>query len=131
MTSPINTLLSGLNAASLRTSVAANNIANSRSTAEIQNGKTVNKVFVPQDVIQINQENGGALASVAYSNRPAISQFEPDSIIADENGFVQYPDVDLAEELVNVQQAASDYKATLSALEIYKDSQKSLLDIFA
>ena len=130
MTSPVNILFSGLNAASLRTSVSANNIANARSTSELQNGKPVNKVYVPQDVIQINQENGGTLASVTYSNKPTVSQYEPNHIAADENGIVQYPDIDLAEELVDAQQAASDYKATLKALEIYKDTQQSLLDVF-
>ena len=130
MTSPVNILLSGLNAAALRTSVGANNIANARSTAEIQNGKAVNKVFVPQDVIQISQENGGTSATAVNSTRPPISVYDPNGITADKNGVVQLPDIDLAQELVNVQQAASDYKSTLKALEIYQNTQKSLLDVF-
>ena len=130
MTSPVNILLSGLNAASLRTSVAANNIANARSTSEIQNGKPVNKVFVPQDVVQVNQENGGTLASAINTGKPPISVYDPGNIAADKSGIVKLPDVDLAQELVNVQQAASEYKSTLKALEIYQNTQKSFLDIF-
>lgn len=130
MTSPVNILLSGMNAASLRASASANNIANARSTTKLEDGKVQNQVYVPQDVISVNQQNGGTLATVIASDKPPLKVYEPGHVDADVNGVVEMPNVDLAEELVNMEQAAADYKANLKALEAYKSTQQSLLDIF-
>jgi len=127
MVSSINSSLSGLAAASKRIEVSANNIANQFSTGL---GKT-NEPFVPQDVVSVTAPGGGVIAKVQDAANPLISQFDPENPQANEQGFVQAPNVDIAKELVNTKIASYDYKANLKAIEVAGNLEDSLLDIFS
>jgi flagellar basal-body rod protein FlgC len=133
MNSALNILLSGLNAASLRTSVSASNIANANSTSTRNLGESVdtnNGPYIPQDVVQINQAGGGTLATVIDSDKPPIQLYAPGHPDGDANSIVDFPNIDLAEELVKVQQSSADYKAALKAITYYQNTQEIMLDIF-
>lgn len=67
---PITTALSGMNAAATRIGVSANNVANSQSTVAEQNGQTVNKPYVPQQVEQKTQGSGGVSTSLRDVSPP-------------------------------------------------------------
>lgn len=124
----INSLLSGLNAASIRAVASANNIANARTTITRPLGESSSVSagpYVPQDVIQVPQTTGGTLATLTTVDKPPLLAYEPDS------GVVEYPNIDLAEELVKIEQASSDYKATLNAISQYQKMTGSLLDTLA
>jgi flagellar basal-body rod protein FlgC len=125
MTSVLGISLTGLNAAGLRLDVSANNIANAQTTSKI------NGPYVPQDVIQINQELGGTLAFVQDSNKPPITSYDPSNSEADSNGIVQLPNVDIEEEIGKQLEASASFMANLKAIENQKTLQDSLLRIFA
>lgn len=131
MVAALNSLLSGLNNASTRLEVSANNIANISSTATQVGGTTINKPYLPQDVVSISTEAGAVRTQVRDSATPTQKLYDPSSQQADENGFVDTPNVDIAQELVNQQIASYDYKATLKAIKITTNLEKNLLDIFS
>jgi flagellar basal body rod protein FlgC len=124
MISSLGNSISGLNAAEKRINVAANNIANQFSTARQENGKTVNEPYVPQQVQAVSEEAGGVTVKLVDKNPASIP-------IPGENGEVkQLPNVDTAEELVNIKIATYDAKANIAVIHTENKMQQSLLDIF-
>lgn len=124
MVSAITVGVSGFNAAAERVKTSADNLANQFSTARVEGGKVVNEPYVPQQVQSISQENGGVTTK-------RVDKYPASVPIAKGDGTtVDMPNVDTAEELVNMQVAANDAKANLAAMRIENKMQQSLLDIF-
>ena len=120
MLSPINTALSGLAAANKRIAVSASNIANQFS-----------KDYVPKRVDQVSL-SAGAIQSLVRDVEPAtVTIFDPSDPDAAPDGSVQFPNVDLANELVNQMIASYDFKANLKSIKVADNIQKSLLDVFS
>ena len=120
MINTIGIALSGLNAASRKVEASASNIANlqtadytpitSEQTA-IADGQGVRSDFIPK-------------------NPPFTPSYSPDSPFASNEGYVSTPNVDLAEEAVNLTIAKTAYKASAAVLEITQDLTKELLQAF-
>lgn len=130
MVSPISTSLSALQAASKRIQVSANNLANQQTTSTRENGQSVDKAYLPQEVVQVSN-NGTVTAKVQTVDNPTQKVFLPDHPQADDYGFVEFPNIDQAKELVDMKVASYDYKANLKAIKIYNEMQDSLLDILS
>lgn len=126
---PITTALSGMNAAATRIGVSANNVANSQSTVAEQNGQTANKPYVPQQVEQKTQGSGGVSTSLRDVSPPSVPVFTPENPVANEDGIVQLPNVDLAQETANQLLASNTYKANLNVMKRADEMYQSLLDI--
>ncbi len=131
MSTAIGSALSGLAAASRRVEVSASNIANQSSTATQVNGVTTNQPYMPKDVVQISLGAGGVRAEVRDANNPVVKYHDPESTQADEYGFVEYPNVDTAEELVKMQIASYDYKANLKSIRVADRMAQNLLDMLS
>ncbi len=129
MQSAINNALSGLAAASRRVEVSAANIANQSSTATNVNGVTTNKAYIPQDVVQISLGAGGVRTEVQGASNPTVKYYNPDSSQADAHGFVEHPNVDTAEQLINQQIASYDYQANLKVIKVQANLEQNLLDV--
>lgn len=126
---PINTAVTGLNAASQRIAVSANNIVNSQSTVTEQNGQRVNQPYVPQQVVQQSQAGGGVSTSLRDVSPPSVPVYAPDDPVANEDGFVQTSNVDLNYEVANNLLASNAYKASASVIKRADEMYESLLDI--
>jgi flagellar basal body rod protein FlgC len=124
MTSVFNIALSGMQAAAVRAASSAKNISNVQSSSSIIDGEVTSQPYLPQDIVQISDQNGGTITYTRPSNRPEITIYDPIS------GNQQLPDIDLADELVKTQQAAVDYKANLKVIGYAANIQSALLDIF-
>ena len=109
MVSAIDSALSGLAAASRRIAVSSNNIANQFSTQTRVDGQVVNRPFVPQRIDQVSIENGGIQSIERDVPHPVIRIYDPTNVAADGTGFVDAPNVDPAEELIN-QRIASAWR---------------------
>ena len=106
--------LSGMQVAEMRLQAAASNIANVETVGRVPQGSAQpGDVYEPVDVVQISG-GGGSGVSGAYVQRQdaytTVSQ--PDSSLADGNGMVAAPNVDVATELVNVVLARLAYSAS-------------------
>lgn len=116
MNNALNIALSGMNAATLRIENSANNIANAESTFSKENGQIVKTPFAPKDVVQVADPNGGTISYTKPSGKESITLQDPNNIAANSDGLVNFPNVDLAEELVKIQEASFQFKANLKAL---------------
>lgn len=126
MSSILNIALSGVRASSLRIENSANNIVNAQSTnTVIQEGKAVNQVFIPRDVVQLPDPNGGTIAFTVESDKKPLTSFNQ------QDGIIQIPNVDIAEELAKINQASTIYKGNLKVVSQASVLQGRLLDIRA
>jgi flagellar basal-body rod protein FlgC len=131
MVSAINSALSGIDAAERRIQNSANNIANQFSTRTIVDGQVTNQPFVPQRIQQVSGA-GGSVLTVRSNVEPAtVAVFDPSNPEANAEGIVQFPNVDVAQELVSMQIASYDFKANLKTIKVEDNMQKSLLDIIS
>lgn len=121
--------LSGLQAASTRLGVSANNVANANSTVQNKDGQFTNIPYSPQTVAQQSIQQGGVKASVQDLNPPAVPFFDPESPVADENGVVQTPNVDFITETAEQLRATTAYKASLAVMRREDAMTESLLNI--
>lgn len=122
--------LSGLNAASRRLGVSANNVANlSSTTRTAADGSLVNDPFKPQRVAQTSLPSGGVRTDVVQVSNPTATVFDPSSPVASEDGTLEIPNVSLEEEVVDQQLATYTFKANLKVLKVQKELDEALLDI--
>jgi flagellar basal-body rod protein FlgC len=66
---------------------------------------------------------------IAKAN-PFVPVFQPDSPLADAQGIVGLPNVDLAEEAVNLKLASASYKASLAVIKTQDELNDEMLRLF-
>ena len=114
---------SGLLAQRTRLDTIAANIANANTTHDAS-GKVnpYRRRFVVFAAGQQNQPGrpGVHVASVNLDPSPLQRRFEPGHPDADAQGYVSYPNVDLAVEYVNALEASRAYEANVSMMEVSK-----------
>jgi flagellar basal-body rod protein FlgC len=132
MTSAINSALSGLAASSQRLYVSAQNIANAESTQTRQSDGTVtNEPYVPGRLAQITQAAGGVTTSVEPVNPPSVNRYDPNNAAADAAGITQYPNVDMAEQLVQTQLSLYTAQANISVIRVQDKIFQSTINIIS
>lgn len=133
MISAIQTALSGLLAASKKVETGASNIANINTTGSLEDPD--NAPYTPVTTVQkaLADESGqglGVKADVVAKNNPFTPVYSPDSPFANEEGIIGAPNVDLAEEAVNLKIAGFAYKASLSVIKTASAMEDELLRSF-
>jgi len=124
--------LTGLQAASAQVANSANNVANANTTSTVVNGEVKSEAYQPQTLLRTSiQPTGGVKTELRPRDPATIPVFSPESGVADENGIVDVPNVDLAEEAVSQKMATYDFKANLKALEVTDEIMQSLIDVLA
>lgn len=125
----INTALSGLFASSRSLEVSAQNIANVQSTTSSVTGPGVNTPYVPQQVAQQSNVTGGVSTSLYDVSPASVPVFDPQNPLAASNGTVDYPNVNLEQEVANQTLAANTYRANAAVIRRENETFQSLLDI--
>ena len=128
MTGAISIALSGLNAASLRLNASASNIANFATAGSLTDPD--NAPYTPLITQNTALDNGGVQAEYAPKPNPFVPAYDPDSPFADADGFIGAPNVDLAEEIVNLKLAEISYKANLNTIKAQGNLFDELLGVF-
>jgi flagellar basal-body rod protein FlgC len=116
--------LSGIQAASKRVEASASNIANLQ-TADYT------PITAQQTALTDQTGNGqGVRSDFVPKTQPFTPSYDPDSPFANNEGYVNTPNIDLAEEAVNMTIAKTAYKANVSVIETVQDMTKELLAAF-
>jgi flagellar basal-body rod protein FlgC len=124
--------VSGLNVATLRLQVAANNIANSLSDGpmpDAANAAAFPAAYTPLHVDQTDVVGGGTRATVNQVSPAAVSTFDPTAPFADSSGMVASPNVDLASEIVQLMLARYSYAANAQVIRADAQMSAALLNI--
>jgi flagellar basal-body rod protein FlgC len=129
MIGAISTALTGLFAASKRVEASASNIANASSAGSLDPDAPV-QAYQALATIQTSNESGGTSATNIPKKPGFVNAYAPDSPFANADGQVGVPNVDLAEEAVNLKIAEIAYKANISVLKTASEMSDELLNSF-
>jgi flagellar basal-body rod protein FlgC len=128
---------SALTAERVRIEAAVSNIANADSTRgpDGQPYRRRDVVLEPKPAESFDamvgrvSAAGVRVAAVVEDQTPFQRRYEPTHPDADADGFVAVPNVDEAEEMVNMLGAARAYLANLTAISLIRDLVQRALDI--
>lgn len=125
---------SALTAQSQRMNVSASNMANADSVAgpDGQPYKARQVIFQMQPAAgqPYTQSVGGVrVAAVVESNAPPRLQYDPKNPLADADGYVVMPNVDVVAETVNMISASRSYQANVEVINTAKSLMMRTLSI--
>lgn len=115
MMNAISIALSGLGASLKRIGAAASNVANMGSAGSL--GPGGKPPYEAQTTVQTADGLGGTRAEVVSMREPFVPAYDPNAPYANDQGLVAAPNVDLAEELVQMKLAEITYKANIKTLQ--------------
>ena len=135
--SAVRASASALHAERMRIEVAVSNLANAESTRgpDGQPYKRRDVVLQTATVGDFDQTLarssavGVEVAAVVEDQGPARRRYEPSHPDADAEGYVTLPNVDPAEEMVDMLSAARAYQANLTAIGLIRDLVQRALDL--
>lgn len=125
---------SGLLAQRVRMDTIAGNVLHMNTTRN-ERGEPVPYrrkfvVFEPTRV-ERGEAPGVRVARIEEDRSPFIRRFEPSHPDADRDGYVQYPNVDMAIEMVNMLDASRAYEANITMMETTKQMLNATLRLLA
>ena len=125
-----------------RTEVLVENLANSETTRTPEGGPYRRKdvVFTEDSSVgsfanQLDSVLGPALSGVSVSettvdNSAPEMRYQPGHPDADKDGYVAYPKINPAEDMVDLLGASRGYEANVAAISAVKDMINKSLDLF-
>ena len=132
----------GLSAQRKKMNAIASNIANAETTRTEQGGPYVRKVVLmheqsPENFASaLNEESLGLQAPVSgvtaeetTDPSPFKMVYDPSHPDADEQGYVQMPNVNVVNEMVDMISATRSYEANVTAINAAKSMAKDSLEI--
>lgn len=137
LNSAVNAAASALAAERLRIEVAVSNLANAESTKG-PDGKVYRRrdVVLASDPVQsfdavLGQASatGVKVVGVVQDQAPGRRRYEPSHPDADAEGYVELPNVNPAEEMVDMLGAARAYQANLTAISLIRDLVSRALEL--
>lgn len=133
----INT--SGLNLERFKLDVISTNIANTNTTRTEEGGPYLKQQVMFEESIKQNRRNlfghpinqsFGVRATEIIENEDNIKMvFEPEHPDADEDGYVSYPNVNMADEMVDLITTMRSYDANVTAMNASKSMLSKALQI--
>ncbi|OZG73860.1 flagellar basal body rod protein FlgC [Hahella sp. CCB-MM4] len=132
---------SALSAQSVRLNTTASNLANAESASSSidETYRARKPVFaaIQQDALadavrgDINQEasRGVEVLGIVESQDPLQRRYEPDHPMADEQGYVFYPNVNVVEEMADMMSATRSFQINTEVLNSAKTMMQRLLTL--
>lgn len=129
---------SGLSAQRVRMNTIASNLANAQTTRTAAGGayQRVDPVFEAVALEKIRAmtpaEHSVSLVSVSsivQDQRPGNLVYQPGHPDANADGYVEFPNVNVVEEMVNMITASRAYEAGVTSIEAIKGMAQSALEI--
>ncbi|WP_333796286.1 flagellar basal body rod protein FlgC [Rheinheimera sp.] len=114
---------SGLTAQALRLNTTASNIANANTVSSSidQTYRGRHPVFAAElDRAKEAQGAGVKVMGIVESDAPLTTEYNPSHPMADENGFIYKPNVNVIEEMANMISASRSYDANVQIADAAK-----------
>lgn len=141
--SSLNVSVSGMTAQRHRVSTISENIANSETTrtpqggpyrrrevilAAVSNDRTFEQELLEQDR-SLSNATEVKVVGVVQDNRPPVLKYDPGHPDANEEGYVEMPNINLMEEMANLMMASRSYEANTAAFNAAKNMAQAALDL--
>lgn len=137
---------SGMSAQSIRLNTTASNIANADSA-----GSSTDTVYrarkpifsaIQQDVMSqalggqpsamaggLSASQGVQIEGIIESDAPLNMRYQPDHPMANEGGYVMYPNVNVVEEMADMLSASRSFQTNVSVMDSAKTMMQRLLTL--
>jgi flagellar basal-body rod protein FlgC len=125
----IKTALSGLLAAQNRLYSVATNVANSSDVSRLKPQAGDPPTFQPIDTVDTTGTGGTVVSTFTPVTPATVTVPDPQSPLADSQGLVGLPNVDLGTQLVAAQTAKIAFEANAKVIATAKKMEQSLLNI--
>lgn len=130
MTNVFHIAASALTAQSMRLNAVASNMANAES-AHASTGGGYKAKQVMFQAVTMNETSpwaqGVRMTEVVEDTRPDRLVYDPKHPLADEKGYIAYPNVDVVEEMVNMISASRSYQTNAEVMATTKDLMQRTL----
>ena len=123
---PIDIAISGLKAQGKQIEIISSNVANARTT-DAGNGEPYRRL---EAVFETDDEKGGVkLDKIITDTSDFLKILDPGHPLADENGYVSMPNVNLPVEMMNLTIATRVYQANTAVLKRYQQMVENTLEL--
>jgi flagellar basal-body rod protein FlgC len=104
----------------------ADNIANIDNVS-----RTSEKAFQARYVIaqEAQDGNGAQVGGIALGSAEGRLSYEPDSPLADTEGYVRRPDIDLGGQMAQLMMAQRSYQANLSVVDRARETYQAAIQL--
>ena len=134
---------SAMSAQTVRLNVTASNLANAQSASSSVGGtyRARHPVFaaihasalgakdlIPDDS-DIASPKGVKVLGIIESKTPLELRYEPSHPLADKNGYVSYPNVNVVEEMANMISASRGFQVNVQIMQSARDMAERLLSL--
>jgi flagellar basal-body rod protein FlgC len=124
---------SGMSAQSVRLNATASNLANADSVGS--DPRSVYKARHPvfeavRASLSLSKDQPGAavkVSSIVEKNVPPVARYEPGNPLADANGYVYAPNVNVVEEMVDMISASRSYQNNVEVMNTSKEMMLATL----
>ena len=107
----------------------SDNIANI-NTVSSTDGEAFKERFVVAQAVDYGSGEGGVrVAGAEFGSGEGRLVYEPTHPLADEEGYVRYPDIDLGEQMTQLIMAQRGYQANLASVERATDAYRAALNL--
>ncbi|MDO5111916.1 MAG: flagellar basal body rod protein FlgC [Clostridia bacterium] len=132
---------SALTAQRLRMDVIAENLANVDTTRTAEGGAYRRRYTVMQEnkqnnfgsfmerALGVSSDSGVKVAEIREDTSPFKLDYNPEHPDANEEGYVEHPNVDLAVEMIDMMAATRSYEANITAVNAFKSMALKALEI--
>lgn len=124
---------SGMSAQSVRLNTTASNIANADSvSSSVDKTYRARHPVFEAEMLKANSQQdsspGVSVKGIVESNKPLLKEYSPDHPMADGDGFIYKPNVNVMEEMANMISASRTYQTNVQVADAAKQMlSKTLL----
>jgi flagellar basal-body rod protein FlgC len=129
---------SAMNAQSIRLNTTASNLANADAAAssseETYRGRHPVFTALNNDVLDLDATNNGTnigvkVLGIVESDAPLQPRYEPGHPLADDEGYVFYPNVNPVEEMANMISASRSFQMNVEVMNSAKQMMQRVLTL--
>jgi len=135
---------SGMNAQSIRLNTTASNIANAESASssvdETYRARKPWFAVMQKEFMSVNQKGefqqlegetgvGVQVLGIVEKDAPLQQRFQPDHPMANEDGYVYYPNVNVVEEMTDMMSSSRSYQMNVEVLKTAKQMLQRTLTL--
>ena len=133
---------SGMNAQSIRLNTTASNLANAQSVSssidETYRARKpifqhIQSQFVDRGLVPVDMDydvgNGVKVAAIVEKDDPLDIRYDPTHPMADEEGYVYYPNVNVVEEMADMMSASRSFTVNVEVFNTAKTLMQKTLTL--
>jgi flagellar basal-body rod protein FlgC len=107
----------------------SDNVANMNDATSTDQPAFQERMIQAQAIDYGSGTGGVQVTGTKLGSADGVLTYEPDNPLADTDGYVKYPDIDLGDQMTQLMQAQRSYQANLQTIKSATESYQSALQL--